>query len=157
MRSSRCTAEFRDMEYATEAPDKGDEFWKSWKCHPLGRWTARVEPYYPTKARGQRRASNDAADVSVSHWFTLSDRRRGPIYDTTLSVIHESDLLGEGSAGCTHCANPKLLNRLYHQAVFDAMRVFLDRHGKTDAWGTIVDATIIMPLHQQKMQTRTRP
>jgi len=143
---------FADMEYANrKRRTKRDEFLEIMEeVIPWDEWTVLVEPYYPNGKRGRptRGVETMLRMYLLANWFTLSDEGvEDAIYDSyAFRKFMKVDFLGEEQVpdATTLCKFRKLLNEAgITKLFFDAMKVFLDRHGKLMHGGTIVDATII--------------
>ena len=143
---------FADMEYANrKRRTKRDEFLEIMEeVIPWDEWTALVEPYYPNGKRGRppRGVETMLRMYLLANWFTLSDEGvEDAIYDSySFRKFMKIDFLGEEQVpdATTLCKFRKLLNEAgITKLFFDAMKAFLDQHGKLMHGGTIVDATII--------------
>ena len=143
---------FADMEYANrKRRTKRDEFLEIMEeVIPWGEWIALVEPYYPAGKRGRppRGVETMLRMYLLSNWFNLSDEGvEDAIYDSyAFRKFMQVDFLGDEQVpdATTLCKFRKLLNESgITKLLFDAIRSFLDRHGKLMHGGTIVDATIV--------------
>lgn len=143
---------FADMEYANrKRRTKRDEFLEIMEeVIPWDEWTALVAPYYPDGKRGRptRGIETMLRMYLLANWFTLSDEGvEDAIYDSyAFRKFMKVDFLGEEQVpdATTLCKFRKLLGDAgITELFFDAMKAFLDQHGKLMHGGTIVDATII--------------
>lgn len=141
-----------DMEYANrKRKTKRDEFLEIMEeVIPWDEWTAIVEPYYPMGKRGRppRGVETMLRMYLLANWFNLSDEGvEDAIYDSyAFRKFMHTDFLTEEQVpdATTLCKFRRLLNdNGITKLLFDAIRSFLDSHGKLMHGGTIVDATII--------------
>ena len=141
-----------DMEYGNrKRKTRRDEFLGIMEeVIPWDEWTAIVEPYYPSGKRGRppRGVETMLRMYLLANWFNLSDEGvEEAIYDSyAFKKFLKVDFMGEGQVpdATTLCKFRKLLNENgITKLLFDAIRNFLDHHGKLMHGGTIVDATII--------------
>lgn len=143
---------FADMEYANrKRKTKRDEFLEIMEeVIPWEEWTIIVTPYYPSGKRGRppRGVETMLRMYLLANWFNLSDEGvEDAIYDSyAFRKFMQVDFLSEKQVpdATTLCKFRKLLNENgITKLLFDAIRSFLDRHGRLMHGGTIVDATII--------------
>lgn len=141
-----------DMEYANrKRKTKREEFLEIMdEVIPWEEWVAIVEPYYPNGKRGRppRGVETMLRMYLLQNWFNLSDEGvEDAIYDSyAFRKFMQVDFLGEEQVpdATTLCKFRKLLgDNGITKLLFDAIKEFLDRHGKLMHGGTIVDATII--------------
>ena len=143
---------FADMEYANrKRKTKRDEFLGIMEdVIPWDEWCGIVEPYYPAGKRGRRPRGVEMMlrMYLLANWFDLSDEGvEDAIYDSyAFRKFMKVDFLGEEQVpdATTLCKFRKLLNENgITRLLFDAIRDFLEKHGRLMHGGTIVDATII--------------
>ena len=128
---------------------------------PWDEWAARVEPYYPSGKRGRppRGVETMPRMCLLANWFALSDEGvEDEIYDSyAFRKFMKIDFLSEEQVpdATTLCKFRKLLNEAgVTKMFFNAMKAFLDRHGKLMHGGTIVDAAIIDAPTSTKTRTK---
>jgi IS5 family transposase len=153
---------FVDLEYANrKRRTKRDEFLRIMEeVIPWDEWVAVVEPYYPSGKRGRppRGVEQMLRMYLLANWFNLSDEAvEDAIYDSyAFRNFMQIDFLDENQApdATTLCKFRKLLNDSgITKRIFDATKLFLERHGKLMHGGTIVDATIVeAPISTKNMQ-----
>jgi len=129
---------------------------------PWEEWTELVQPYYPTGDRGRppRGVETMLRMYLLQKWFNLSDEGvEDAIYDSYAfrSFMGLNFLEEQAPDATTLCKFRKLLDENgLTKAFFDAMRTFLDRHGKLMHGGSILDATIIDAPTSTKNQKKQR-
>lgn len=143
---------FADIEYGNrKRRTKRDEFLAAMEeVIPWGEWIALVEQYYPSGKRGRppRGVETMLRMYMLSNWYNLSDEGiEDAIYDSyAFRKFMRVDFLGEEQVpdATTLCKFRKLLheNGIADQ-IFNAVRKFLDEHGRMMHGGSIVDATIV--------------
>ena len=144
---------FTDMEYANrKRRTKRDEFLGIMEeIIPWEEWVKLVTPYYPGGKRGRppRGVETMLRMYLLQNWFNLSDEGvEDAIYDSyAFRNFMGIDFLGNSQQApdaTTLCIFRKLLNEHgITKLIFEAMKEFLDRHGKMMHGGTIEDATLI--------------
>lgn len=141
-----------DIEYTNrKRVTKRDEFLGVMEeVIPWKEWVSIVEPYYPTGKRGRppRGVETMLRMYLLANWFNLSDEgTEDAIYDSyAFRKFMGVDFCGENQVpdATTLCKFRKLLNdNGITKLLFDAIRTFLEQHGRLMHGGTIVDATII--------------
>lgn len=142
---------FADMEYENrKRRTKRDEFLEIMEdVIPWDEWTTIILPYYPSGKRGRPVCGAEVMlrMYLLQNWFTLSDEGvEDAIYDSYafrkfMGINFMEEQVPDATTLCKFRA---LLNEHgITKQLFDAMKAFLDRHGKLMHGGTIVDATII--------------
>ncbi len=143
---------FADIEYANrKRKTKRDEFLEIMEeVIPWKEWCGIVEPYYPSGKRGRppRGVETMLRMYLLANWFDLSDEGvEDAVYDSyAFRKFMKVDFLGEEQVpdATTLCKFRGLLNdNGVTKLLFDAIRNFLDRHGRLMHGGSIVDATIV--------------
>ena len=142
---------FTDIEYGNrKRKTKRDEFLAIMDhVIPWDEWTALIEPYYPKGKRGRppRGIETMLRMYLLQNWYNLSDEMvEDAIYDSyAFRKFMGINFLEEQTPDATTlCLFRKLLNdHGIAKRFFDAMKRFLDEHGRLMHGGSIVDATII--------------
>jgi IS5 family transposase len=143
---------FADMEYANrKRRTKRDEFLEAMnEIIVWEEWCALVEPYYPKGKRGRppRGVEIMLRMYLLQNWFNLSDEGlEDAIYDSyAFRTFMGVDFMGSEQVpdATTLCKFRKLLDENgVTKRFFDALKDFLDEHGKIMHGGSIVDATIV--------------
>jgi IS5 family transposase len=143
---------FVDVEYGKrKRRTKRDEFLEIMEeVIPWEEWTGIIMPYYPEGKRGRRPRGEETMlrMYLLANWFTLSDEGiEDAIYDSyAFRKFMKVDFLGieQVPDATTLCKFRKLLNdNGITKLLFDAMKAFMERHGKIMHGGSIVDATIV--------------
>lgn len=143
---------FADIEYAKrKRKTKRDEFLGIMEeVIPWAEWCGIVERYYPNGKRGRppRGVETMLRMYLLANWFDLSDEGvEDAVYDSyAFRTFMKVDFLGEEQVpdATTLCKFRRLLNENgITKLLFDAIRDFLERHGRLMHGGSIVDATII--------------
>ena len=159
---------FTDMEYANrKRRTKRDEFLTIMEeIIPWEEWVELVTPYYPNGKRGRppRGVETMLRMYLLQNWFNLSDEGvEDAIYDSyAFRNFMGIDFIGDSQQvpdSTTLCIFRKLLNEHgITKLIFDAMRNFLDRHGKLMHGGTIEDATLIeAPTSTKNLEKKRDP
>ena len=147
----RNQASFTDFEYLNRKRKTKREEFLEIMDHVIDweEWTGLIMPYYPSGKRGRptRGAEIMLRMYLLQNWFNLSDEGvEDAIYDSyAFRKFMGLNFLEEQTPDATTlCKFRKLLdNNGITKLFFDAMRGFLDKHGKLMHGGTIVDATIV--------------
>ena len=156
---------FADMEYGKrKRKTKRDEFLEIMdEVIPWEEWVSIVAPYYPSGKRGRppRGEETMLRMYLLANWFNLSDEGvEEAIYDSyAFRKFMKVDFLGDEQVpdATTLCKFRGLLNEKgITKLLFDAIKVFLDHHGKLMHGGTIVDASIIEAPTSTKNAARER-
>ena len=153
-----------DMEYGNrKRKTKREEFLAIMEeIIPWDEWTALVLPYYPAGKRGRppRGVETMLRMYLLQNWFNLSDEGvEDAIYDSYAfrSFMGINFMEEQAPDATTLCKFRKLLDENgITKLFFDAMKAFLDKHGKLMHGGTIVDATIISAPTSTKNQEKQR-
>ena len=156
---------FADMEYANrKRRTKRDEFLEAMnEIIVWDEWCALVEPYYPKGKRGRppRGVEIMLRMYLLQNWFSLSDEGlEDAIYDSyAFRTFMGVDFMGSEQApdATTLCKFRKLLDENgVTKRFFDALKDFLDEHGKIMHGGSIVDATIVAAPTSTKNEKHER-
>jgi len=156
---------FADMEYANRRRrTKRDEFLEAMnEIIAWDEWCALVEPYYPKGKRGRppRGVEIMLRMYLLQNWFNLSDEGlEDAIYDSyAFRTFMGVDFMGSEQVpdATTLCKFRKLLDENgVTKRFFEALKEFLDEHGKIMHGGTIVDATIVAAPSSTKNAEKQR-
>ena len=143
---------FADIEYANrKRKTRRGEFLEIMdEVIPWEEWIAIIYPYYPKGERGRppREIETMLRMYLLQNWFNLSDEGvEDAIYDSyAFRQFMMLDFMGQEQVpdSTTLCNFRGLLNKNgLTKLFFDAMRQFLDEHGKLMHGGSILDATLI--------------
>lgn len=157
---------FSDIEYANrKRKTKREEFLEIMDhVIPWDEWTGLIMPYYPSGKRGRptRGAEPMLRMYLLQNWFNLSDEGvEDAIYDSYAfrSFMGINFMDEQAPDATTLCKFRKLLDdNGITKMFFDAMKQFLDKHGKLMHGGTIVDATIIdAPVSTKNAEKKRDP
>jgi IS5 family transposase len=126
-------------------------------------WCALVEPYYPTGERGRppRGVEIMLRMYLLQNWYNLADEAvEEAIYNTyPMARFMGIDFLGNEQVpdATTLCKFRRLLDENgVTKLFFDALKGFLDEHGKIMHGGSIVDATIVAAPTSTKNEKHER-
>jgi len=156
---------FADMEYGNrKRRTRRDEFLEAMnEIIAWDEWSALVEPYYPKGKRGRppRGVEIMLRMYLLQNWFNLSDEGlEDAIYDSyAFRTFMGVDFMGSEQVpdATTLCKFRKLLDENgVTKRFFDALKVFLDEHGKIMHGGSIVDATIVAAPTSTKNEKHER-
>lgn len=156
---------FADIEYGNrKRKTKRDGFLEIMEeVIPWDEWTVIVEPYYPDGKRGRppRGVETMLRMYLLANWFNLSDEGvEDAIYDSyAFRKFMRVDFLGEEQVpdATTLCKFRGMLNENgITKLLFDAIKRFLDRHGKLMHGGSIVDASIFEAPTSTKNASKER-
>jgi len=156
---------FADMEYANRRRrTKRDEFLEAMnEIIAWDEWCALVEPYYPKGKRGRppRGVEIMLRMYLLQSWFNLSDEGlEDAIYDSyAFRTFMGIDFMGSEQVpdATTLCKFRKLLDENgVTKRFFEALKDFLDKHGKIMHGGSIVDATIVAAPSSTKNAQKQR-
>lgn len=155
---------FADMEYSNrKRKTKREEFLDimeeviDWE-----EWTSFIVPYYPSGKRGRptRGAEFMLRMYLLQNWFSLSDEGvEDAIYDSYAfrKFMGINFLEEQAPDATTLCKIRKLLDENGITTMFfDAIKGFLEKHGKLMHGGTIVDASIIGAPSSTKNADKSR-
>ena len=157
---------FSEIEYANrKRKTKREEFLEIMDhVIPWDEWTGLIMPYYPSGKRGRptRGAEPMLRMYLLQNWFNLSDEGvEDAIYDSYAfrSFMGINFMDEQTPDATTLCKFRKLLDdNGITKMFFDAMKQFLDKHGKLMHGGTIVDATIIdAPISTKNAEKKRDP
>ena len=156
---------FADMEYGNRRRrTKRDEFLEEMnEIIAWDEWCALVEPYYPKGKRGRppRGVEIMLRMYLLQSWFNLSDEGlEDAIYDSyAFRTFMGIDFMGSEQVpdATTLCKFRKLLDENgVTKRFFEALKDFLDEHGKIMHGGSIVDATIVAAPSSTKNAEKQR-